>query len=131
MSRSCQETPSSAATRAITARASSQRGQPGRVSSVIRWAGRVWPGLPMTADAAARPRAVAGLAEPRVIEQVVAGVAEQVGDRGQRRHLGLLQAELDDVGREHERAAVRLEGDHVWLPLVLLVRGAVAVDLVE
>ena len=60
------------------------------------------------AGAAARPRPVTGLAEPRVSEQVVPGVTEQVRDRGQRRHLGLLQAELDDVGREHERAAVLL-----------------------
>src|SRR5215831_8192208 len=83
------------------------------------------------APAGGPPRAVTRLAEPGVVEQVESGVAEQVGDRRQRRDLGLLQAELDDVGGQHVGPPLVLEGDHVGLPLMRLVSGPVAVDLVQ
>src|SRR5580693_3205404 len=81
--------------------------------------------------ASGRPRPEAGRPEPGVAEQVEPGVAEQVGHRRQRRHLGLLQAKLYDVGREHVGPPVGLELDDIGLALVRLVRGPVAVDLVQ
>src|SRR5215469_7940858 len=87
------------------------------------------------------PPAGAGLAgSPAVVAQevgaleaggVVSRLAEQIGDRGERRHLRLLQAELDDVGREHERAAFSIELLDVRLLVMPLVGAAVAVDLIQ
>src|ERR1700733_12471153 len=109
MSRSDQGTPRSAATRSMTARASSHRWQPGRDSSVIwgvpvitvrtRPGGGAGPvGAAVGAAAVDGAAVLAGKVRALKPGGVVARLAEQVGDRRERGDLGGLQAELAGVG---------------------------------
>src|SRR5262249_47195878 len=112
MSRSSQGTPRSAATRAMTARASSHRWQPGRLSKVI----------------VAAAGASAATAAPRAYLPH-ARLALGLG-RG-RDELRVPDAQLDHVRRQDVGLALLFELADVWLALVPVEGRLVAVDRVQ
>src|SRR6266571_2448891 len=128
ISRSSHVTPRSTATRAMTARASSHRWQPGRLSRVMTWPGRPCP--PPAPPGAAGP----GSPGPRSLATFghASPVAAEYGaERRQGRDLGIAQVKLDHVGGEHMRAVPGEEILHVRFPPMIAVSHPVTVDLVE